>query len=138
MKNRKRIAIGTILIAAGLAVFFTIALLTSDKPELRILSPISTGILGGCLAAGIGQIRRGRDLKIEKEKHIEENDERNQFIRGKAGYIAFCISSVVFLFYGAYIFHVLEKETAGLICYGIDVAAWILYGIAYKLIDRKM
>ena len=138
MNGKKKVTIGTIIILVGIAQFIAVSLFTSDRPELRILSPISSGIWGGCLVAGLGMIQRGRNPKADKQKRIEQHDERNQLIQGKAAYIAFCVTDILILFFGAYVFHILENETAGLICYGIAAAAWIIYGIAYKLINRRM
>lgn len=138
MNGKKKVTIGTIIILVGIAQSIAVSLFTSDRPELRILSPISSGIWGGCLVAGLGMIQRGRNPKADKQKRIEQHDERNQLIQGKAAYIAFCVTDILILFFGAYVFHILENETAGLICYGIAAAAWIIYGIAYKLINRRM
>ena len=138
MNAKKKVTIGTIIILVGIAQFIAVSLFTSDRPELRILSPISSGVWGGCLVAGLGMIQRGRNPKADKQKRIEQHDERNQLIQGKAAYIAFCVTDILILFFGAYVFHILENETAGLICYGIAAAAWIIYGIAYKLINRRM
>lgn len=138
MSGKKKVTIGVIVILVGIAQFLAVSLFTSDRPELRIFSPISSGIVGGCLVAGIGMIQRGRDPKTDKQKRIEEHDERNQLIRGKAGYISLCVTDILILFFGAYVFHILENETAGFICYGIAAAAWIIYGIAYKVIGRKV
>lgn len=138
MKGKTKITIGIIIILVGFAQFIAVSLFTSDRPELRILSPISSGIWGGCLVAGLGLIQRGRNPETDKQKRIEEHDERNQLIRGKAGYITLCVTDILILIFGAYVFHILDNETAGLICYGIAVAAWIIYGIAYKLISRKV
>lgn len=138
MSGKKKITIGTIVILVGIAQMIAVSLFTSNRPELRILSPISSGIVGACLVAGIGLIQRGRDPKADKQKKIEQHDERNQLIQGKAAYIAFCITDILILFFGAYVFHILENETAGLICCGLAAAAWIIYGIAYKLISRRV
>ena len=138
MKGKNKVILGVIIIFVGIAQIVAVGLLTSNRPELRILSPISSGILGGCLAAGIQLIQRGRNPKADKQKRIEQHDERNLLIQGKAAYIAFCAADILILFFGAYVFHILENETAGLICYGIAAAAWIIYGIAYKLISRTV
>ena len=138
MNGKKKVIIGVIVILVGIAQMITVSLFTSNRPELRILSPISSGIVGACLVAGIGLIQRGRNPETDKQKRIEEHDERNQLIRGKAGYITLCVTDILILIFGAYVFHILDNETAGLICYGIAVAAWIIYGIAYKLISRKV
>lgn len=138
MKGKNKVVLGTIIIFIGIAQIVAVSLFISNRPELRILSPISSGIVGACLGAGIGLIQRGRDPKADKQKKIEQHDERNQLIQGKAAYIAFCVTDILILFFGAYVFHILENETAGLICYGIAAAAWIIYGIAYKLISRRV
>lgn len=138
MKDEKKAAIGTIMIFAGIAQLIAVGFLTLNRPELRILSPISSGIMGGCLGMGIGLIRRGCNPQTDKQKRIEEHDERNRLIRGKAAYIAFYVTEILILFFGAYVFHILENEGAGLICYGIAAAAMLIYGIAYKLISKKM
>lgn len=138
MNGKKKVIIGVIVILVGIAQMITVSLFTSNRPELRILSPISSGIVGACLVAGIGLIQRGRDPKADKQKKIEQHDERNQLIQGKAAYIVFCITDILILFFGAYIFHILANETAGFICYGIAAAAWITYVIAYKVIGRKV
>ena len=70
MKGKKKVTIGALILLVGFAQFIAVALFTSDRPELRILSPISSGILGACFVAGIGMIQRGRDPKIEKQKQI--------------------------------------------------------------------
>ena len=138
MNGKKKVTIGAIVILVGIAQFIAVSLFTSNRPDLRILSPISSGIVGACLVAGIELIQRGRNPKADKQKRIEQHDERNQLIRGKAAYIAFCVTDILILFFGAYVFHALENETAGLICYSIAAAAWVIYGIAYKVIGRKV
>ena len=138
MNGKKKVTIGALIILVGIAQLIAVGFLTSNRPELRILSPISSGIVGACLGAGIELIQRGRNPKIAKQKWVEEHDERNQLIQGKAAYITFCVTGILILFFAAYVFHILENETAGLICYGIAVVSWIIYGIAYKLIDKKI
>lgn len=138
MKGKNKVVLGAIIIFVGIAQMIAVSLFTSNRPELRILSPISSGIVGACLVAGIGLIQRGRDPKADKQKKIEQHDERNQLIQGKAAYIAFCITDILIMFFGAYVFYILGNETAGLICYGIAAAAWIIYVIAYKVISRKV
>jgi len=138
MKDKKKIMIGTVIVLVGIVQLIAVSLFISNKQELRILGAISSGILGACLVAGIGLIRRGRNSETDKQKRIEEHDERNQFIQGKASYISLCITDVLILFFGAYVFYILEKEIAGWICYSIGMGAWIIYGIAYKLINRRV
>ena len=138
MNGKKKVTIGAIVILVGIAQIIAISLFTSNRPELRILSPISSGIVGACLVAGIELIQRGRNPKADKKKRIEQHDERNQLIQGKAACIAFCVTDILILFFGDYVFHILENETAGLICYGIAVCAWIIYGIAYSAFSKKM
>lgn len=138
MKGKNKVVLGAIIIFVGIAQIVAVGLFTSNRPELRILSPISSGLVGACLVAGIELIQRGRNPKADKQKRIEQHDERNQLIQGKAAYIAFCVTDILILFFGAYVFHILENETAGLICYGIAAAAWIIYGTAYKVIGRKV
>lgn len=138
MKSKRKIIIGAIIIFAGIVQCVAVSLLTSDRPELRILSPISSGIVGACFVAGAGLIQRGSDPQMDKQKQIEKHDERNQYIQGKAAYIAFCVTDILILLFGAYVFHILANVTAGFICYGIAIGAWIIYGAAYKLISRKV
>ena len=47
MSGKKKITIGTIVILVGIAQMIAVSLFTSNRPELRILSPISSGIVGG-------------------------------------------------------------------------------------------
>lgn len=138
MNGKKKVTMGAIITLAAFVQFIAVGFLTTSKPELSFLSSISAGILGGDLSVGIGQIRRGSDPKIDKQKRIEEQDERNLMIRGKAAYIAFWVAATLILIFGEYVLYILENRTAALICYGITAAALITYGIAYKVIGRKV
>ena len=42
MSGKKKIMIGTIVILVGIAQMIAVSLFTSNRPELRILSPISS------------------------------------------------------------------------------------------------
>ena len=138
MKGDKKLVLGGVILVAGFLQFIAVSLLTSGRPELRILSPISSGLVGACFVGGIGLVKRGLDPKVDKQKRIEEQDERNQLIRGKAGYLALCVTDAMLLLFGACLIYILENETAGLVCYGIVVASMLVFTVAYRVLNKKL
>ena len=130
--TKKRATAGAVLIAAGLITN------GADNPAIRILSPISCGVFGGCLAIGGGMIRRGRNDKASKQYEVEQHDERNIAICGKAAYIAFFLILILELAFSAYIFHILNDMTTGFIGYGIGVISLLTYAVLYAILQKKM
>lgn len=138
--NNKFTILGWVIVLAGVVQFILVSLALADieNQALRILSPMSCGLFGGCAALGGYFVRRGRGGRKAKEFEVKQKDERNIAINGKAAYVAFCVVTIPFLIFSSYVHYVLENMAAAFIGYGIVGVGWLTYFIAYKIYEKKM
>jgi len=142
-KIKKEIIFLAVCLIVGLAFGITFSLLqkadvvASPENERDLETWVFLAVIGGGIAICLGGTVLGELLKRNKKYEIEEKDERNQVIVGKAGFSAwganiFALSAVItFCLVSGY-----EPSVLVLACIGIFNILYLIGAMVYY--DKKM
>jgi len=96
--------------------------------------------LGAPLAGGcIGFLYKARYQPEKLRRHeIEQKDERNQLVRGKAAYIALCVSLYMVMVLAITLINTAGYKTIGYILFGAGFLQLACFFIAKKVFEKRM
>lgn len=140
MKDKKpfviQFAVGVILIGSGL--------LTPFDYYSTMLFAMGCGLAAGAIAQIIRMIywqnpkRQAEYEEKKREAHINSIDERKQYLRMKAGYVAYQIMTILLLLI-AFILALFRAEAwvIGMI-FSLFIFQWVVGTVAYRILEKRM
>ncbi|MCL2495375.1 MAG: hypothetical protein FWE98_06950 [Oscillospiraceae bacterium] len=95
----------------------------------------SYALVLGCALYLYRAIFKAEELRKDE---LMKNDERNQLIRGKAAYTAYMVSMIMLGMLANIFILILDYSAAGFTIFGVMVTTNLCYGIAKRIMEKKM
>lgn len=123
---------GTLCLGAGAL------LVLLDAEKLAHLAGLLCGLGGTLLVAGAAyHLRLKRNPEKARQMEVEQNDERNRMIRGRAALVAF-VSTTVLLAAMEMICFFIGEHKAAMLAIGVMYAHLACYWIAGLVLNKKL